>query len=108
MGPAEPTAPLLVIGTAGAGKSAVMAKCAADAFKLAKENKIPISKYELLFSVIPGYNLLNFMYFCLDSHTSCLLNLCNFYELCSFQREWLYFLFLVLNDVAANFGTLFQ
>jgi len=43
MGPAEPTAPLLVIGTAGAGKSAVMAKCAADAFKLAKENKIPIS-----------------------------------------------------------------
>ena len=47
MGPAEPTAPLLVIGTAGAGKSAVMAKCAADAFKLAKENKIPISKYEV-------------------------------------------------------------
>ena len=45
MGPAEPTTPLLIIGTAGAGKSAVMAKCAADAYKLAKENRIPITKY---------------------------------------------------------------
>ena len=42
--PAAPAAPLLIIGTAGAGKSAVMAKAAADAVRLAKENKIPLSK----------------------------------------------------------------
>ncbi|XP_065072260.1 uncharacterized protein LOC135696706 [Rhopilema esculentum] len=41
--PAAPAAPLLIIGTAGAGKSAVMAKAAADAVRLAKENKIPLS-----------------------------------------------------------------
>ena len=37
--------PLLIIGMAGAGKSAVMAKGAADAVKQARENKIPLRKY---------------------------------------------------------------
>ena len=40
---AAPT-PLLIIGTAGAGKSAVMAKAAADAVKLAKNKKLPLPK----------------------------------------------------------------
>ena len=40
----DPT-PLLVIGTAGAGKSAVMAKAAADAVKMARDKKIPAPKY---------------------------------------------------------------
>eukprot|EP00794_Sanderia_malayensis_P017020 gene17020-18734_t len=48
--------PLLVIGTAGAGKSAVMAKCAADAVAQAKENKFPVpsqfKKYRVFFHFV--------------------------------------------------------
>ena len=41
-----PATPLIIAGTAGAGKSAIVAKSAADAVVLAKENKIPLRKYD--------------------------------------------------------------
>ena len=60
-------APLLVVGFAGAGKSALMAKSAHGATNLAKEQRIRMAKYVfkyMIFFSISSFHYIVLKYYC--------------------------------------------